>query len=54
MINRLTGHGVVNCAEKHLHRYVAEFEFRYNNRWRSALRMESAAKMYSAASLAAD
>jgi hypothetical protein len=23
---------VVNCAEKHLHRYVAEFEFRYNNR----------------------
>src|SRR5207248_9903218 len=20
------------CAEKHLHRYVAEFEFRYNNR----------------------
>jgi hypothetical protein len=21
-----------HCAEKHLHRYVAEFEFRYNNR----------------------
>lgn len=22
------------CAEKHLHRYLAEFEFRYNNRVR--------------------
>ena len=21
-----------HCAEKHLHRYVAEFDFRYNNR----------------------
>jgi hypothetical protein len=21
-----------HCAEKHLHRYLAEFEFRYNNR----------------------
>ena len=21
-----------HCREKHLHRYVAEFEFRYNNR----------------------
>lgn len=21
-----------HCGEKHLHRYVAEFEFRYNNR----------------------
>jgi hypothetical protein len=21
-----------HCSEKHLHRYVAEFEFRYNNR----------------------
>ena len=21
-----------HCAKKHLHRYVAEFEFRYNNR----------------------
>ena len=27
-----------HCAEKHLHRYVAEFEFRYNNR--SALGVE--------------
>jgi hypothetical protein len=23
-----------HCAEKHLHRYVAEFDFRYNNRVR--------------------
>jgi hypothetical protein len=23
-----------HCAEKHLHRYVAEFDFRYNNRIR--------------------
>jgi hypothetical protein len=29
-----------HCAEKHLHRYVAEFEFRYNNR--SALGIEDA------------
>jgi hypothetical protein len=21
-----------HCAEKHLHRYLAEFDFRYNNR----------------------
>ena len=21
-----------HCSDKHLHRYVAEFEFRYNNR----------------------
>lgn len=21
-----------HCSEKHLHRYVAEFDFRYNNR----------------------
>jgi hypothetical protein len=21
-----------DCSEKHLHRYVAEFDFRYNNR----------------------
>ena len=21
-----------HCSEKHLHRYLAEFEFRYNNR----------------------
>lgn len=26
-------HGVYqHCGEKHLHRYLAEFEFRYNNR----------------------
>jgi transposase-like protein len=29
-----------HCSEKHLHRYVAEFEFRYNNR--SALGVEDA------------
>ena len=23
-----------HCSEKHLHRYVAEFDFRYNNRTR--------------------
>jgi hypothetical protein len=23
-----------HCSEKHLHRYVAEFDFRYNNRMR--------------------
>jgi hypothetical protein len=23
-----------HCAEKHLHRYLAEFDFRYNNRMR--------------------
>ena len=23
-----------HCGEKHLHRYVAEFDFRYNNRER--------------------
>jgi ISXO2-like transposase domain len=23
-----------HCSEKHLHRYVAEFDFRYNNRSR--------------------
>ena len=23
-----------HCGEKHLHRYVAEFDFRYNNRTR--------------------
>jgi hypothetical protein len=28
-----------HCAPKHLHRYVAEFEFRYNNR--SALGVEA-------------
>ena len=28
-------HGVYqHCAEKHLHRYLAEFDFRYNNRIR--------------------
>lgn len=27
------GRGVYqHCAEKHLHRYLAEFDFRYNNR----------------------
>jgi transposase-like protein len=31
-----------HCGEKHLHRYVAEFDFRYNNR--SALGIEDAAR----------
>jgi transposase-like protein len=26
--------GVARCSEKHLHRYLAEFDFRYNNRVR--------------------
>ena len=30
-----------HCGEKHLHRYVAEFDFRYNNR--SALGIEPGA-----------
>jgi hypothetical protein len=30
----VTGHerGYQHCAEKYLHRYLAEFDFRYNNR----------------------
>ena len=31
-----------HCAEKHLHRYLAEFDFRYNNR--VALGMNDAAR----------
>jgi hypothetical protein len=31
-----------HCSEKHLHRYVAEFDFRYNNR--SKLGIEYAAR----------
>ena len=31
-----------HCAEKHLHRYLAEFDFRYNNR--AALGIEDAAR----------
>ena len=37
-----------HCGEKHLHRYVAEFDFRYNNRIRLGVgdlaRTESALK----------
>jgi len=29
-----------HCSEKHLHRYLAEFDFRYNNR--SAMGVEDA------------
>ena len=35
-----------HCSEKHLHRYVAEFEFRYNNR--SALGCEDAQRSIAA------
>ena len=31
-----------HCKEKHLHRYLAEFDFRYNNR--SALGVEDEAR----------
>ncbi|MFO1069804.1 MAG: IS1595 family transposase [Geminicoccaceae bacterium] len=31
-----------HCRRKHLHRYLAEFDFRYNNRSTSASRMRSA------------
>jgi len=31
-----------HCSEKHLHRYVAEFDFRYNNR--SGLGVEDSAR----------
>jgi hypothetical protein len=38
--HRLTSLGIIiglrgiyqHCAEKHLHRYLAEYDFRYNNR----------------------
>jgi hypothetical protein len=36
-----------HCSEKHLHRYLAEFDFRHNNRRRSALRMSSARQRWS-------
>jgi hypothetical protein len=26
--------GVYHCSEKHLHRYLAEFDFRYSNRFK--------------------
>jgi ISXO2-like transposase domain len=35
-----------HCSEKHLHRYVAEFDFRYNNR--IALGVNDAARVESA------
>ena len=31
-----------HCGEKHLHRYLAEFDFRYNHRVRSAVATLSA------------
>lgn len=31
-----------HCAKRHLHRYAAEFEFRYNNRSAMALRIMAA------------
>jgi hypothetical protein len=34
----LPNHPDQHCSEKHLHRYLAEFDFRYNNR--SALGVE--------------
>jgi hypothetical protein len=30
-----------HCAEKHLHRYLAEFDFRYSNRVRLGIRDEA-------------
>jgi hypothetical protein len=36
-----------HCKEKHLHRYLAEFDFRYNNR--SALGVEDKERAVSAA-----
>jgi len=33
-----------HCAEKHLHRYVAEFDFRYNNRSRLGVEDEARAR----------
>jgi hypothetical protein len=35
-----------HCDEKHLHRYLAEFDFRYNNR--SALGVEDEARTINA------
>ncbi len=32
-----------HCAEKHLHRYLAEFDFRYNNRDRAWRRRRQSA-----------
>ena len=31
-----------HCSEKHLHRYLAEFDFRYSNRIKLAWTMPSA------------
>jgi hypothetical protein len=33
-----------HCSEKHLHRHVAEFDFRYNNRVRLGVNDASRAK----------
>jgi hypothetical protein len=33
-----------HCAEKHLHRYLAEFDFRYNNRVRLGVDDEARAE----------
>ena len=35
-----------HCSEKHLHRYVAEYDFRYNNR--EALGVDDDARMIAA------
>ena len=40
-----------HCAEKHLHRYLAEFDFRYNNRSGLALTTVPAPTWHSAALL---
>jgi hypothetical protein len=34
-----------HCSERHLHRYVAEFDFRYNNRVRLGINDEARTEM---------
>ena len=43
-----------HCGEKHLHRYLAEFDFRYSNRVRLASRIRIGLEKRLRASLASD